>query len=84
MAARSAGRRLPRVRIPTAVLRLGSRIAPGAGGLFGLPPNLKEIVSASDGVTYWASHAKAAVELGFAPRGLETGARDAYGGAGRA
>ena len=68
VAARAAGRRLPRVRIPTAMLRLGSRIAPEAGGLFGLPPNLKEIVSASDGVTYWASHAKATAELGYAPR----------------
>ena len=34
---------------------------------------------AADGVTFWGSHAKAAAELGFAPRGLEPGARDAYG-----
>ena len=31
------------------------------------------------GVTYWASHAKATAELGFAPRDLATGARDAFG-----
>jgi dihydroflavonol-4-reductase len=79
ISARAAGRRAPRLRIPTSVLRLGARIAPGAGGLFGLPPNLREIVLAGDGVTYWGNNAKAIAELGFAPRGLEVGARDAYG-----
>jgi dihydroflavonol-4-reductase len=77
--ARAAGRRLPRLSIPTSILRLGSRLAPGAGSLFGLPPNLREIVLAGDGVTYWGNNAKAVAELGFAPRGLEVGARDAYG-----
>ena len=33
----------------------------------------------SDGVTYWASHAKATAELGYAPRDLAIGARDAFG-----
>jgi dihydroflavonol-4-reductase len=79
VAARAAGRRLPRLRVPTAFLRFGSRIAPGAGRSFGLPPNLREIVLAGDGVTYWGNNAKAVAELGFAPRGLEVGARDAYG-----
>lgn len=66
------------------MLRLAARLAPGSGALLGLAPNLAEIVSASDGVTYWGSHAKAAAELGFVPRGLDTGARDAYGRPGRA
>lgn len=79
VAARAAGRRLPRLSIPTGFLRLGARISPGAGGLFGLPPNLTEIVSASAGVTYWVSSAKAASELGYASRDLEQGARDAFG-----
>ena len=77
--ARAGGHRLPRVSVPDAVLRLGARLAPGGGGMFGLPPNLTEIVSASAGVTYWASSAKAAAELGYATRDLATGARDAYG-----
>jgi nucleoside-diphosphate-sugar epimerase len=79
IAAEAAGRRLPRIRIPNAALRLVSRVAPGSGALFGLPPNLKEVVSASDGATYWGSNAKAIAELGFAPRDLEIGANDAYG-----
>jgi dihydroflavonol-4-reductase len=79
VSARAAGRRLPRLRIPTSLLRFGSRLASGGGGMFGLPPNLPEILTASDGVTYWGNNAKAVAELGFAPRGLEVGAREAYG-----
>jgi dihydroflavonol-4-reductase len=79
ISARAAGRRPPRFAIPNAVLRLAARLGPGAGGMLGLPPNLAEVVRAADGVTLWGSHTKAAAELGFAPRALEQGARDAYG-----
>ena len=82
IAARAGGREAPRLRVPTAVLRAGSRLAPEAGGLFGLLPNIREIVRACDGVTYWGSNAKAVAELGFAPRGLAVGARDAFGSTG--
>ena len=80
IAARLAGRRPPRVSIPNAVLRLGARLAPNAGALFGLSPNLREVVSSADGVTYWGSNAKAVAELGFMPRSLEVGLRDAFSG----
>jgi nucleoside-diphosphate-sugar epimerase len=33
------------------------------------------MIRSSDGVTYWASDAKARRELGFAPRDLDTGLR---------
>lgn len=79
VSARAGGRRLTRLSVPTAVLRIGSRIAPDAGALFGLEPNLGEIVRACDGVSYWGSNAKAVAELGFDPRPLEVGARDAFG-----
>lgn len=75
----AAGHRPPRLSVPDALLRMGARLAPGGGGMFGLPPNLREIMRASGVVTYWASSAKAAAELGYATRNLETGARDAYG-----
>ena len=51
------------------------------GGRLGLPANLAEVISAADGVTYWASHAKASAELGFDPRTLEAGLRDTFGAA---
>ena len=44
-----------------------------------MPANLRETISASDGVTYWASHAKATRELGFEPRSLEQGIVDTWG-----
>jgi hypothetical protein len=40
------------------------------------PPNLAELVKAADGVTYWATDAKARRELGYSPRDLESGLRD--------
>ncbi len=79
IAAEAGSKRLPRVSIPDAVLRVGARLAPNAGGSFGLPPNLTEIMRASAGVTYWGNSAKAARDLGYVPRDLEIGARDAYG-----
>jgi nucleoside-diphosphate-sugar epimerase len=50
-------------------------IAPLVTKAMGVGPNLRELISASDGVTYWATDAKARRELGYAPRDLETGLR---------
>jgi hypothetical protein len=41
-----------------------------------LSPSFRDLVASSDGVTYWASDAKARNELGYAPRGMEQGLRD--------
>jgi dihydroflavonol-4-reductase len=75
VAARLGGHRPPDVRMPTAVLRT---LAP-AGRLVG-QPNLRELVTASAGVTYWIDSTKAGDELGFRARDIETGFRDAFGG----
>jgi hypothetical protein len=61
------------------LFRLTGRILPGGGALLGVRPNLRELISASDGVTYWGNHATATAELGYAPRDLAIGARDAFG-----
>ena len=79
IAARAGGHRPPRLTIPDAPLRLAARIVPNGGRLVGLDPNLREIMTASVGVTYWGSHDKATAELGFSPRDLASGARDAFG-----
>ena len=63
----------PRLRMPTSLLRL---LAP-AGGLIG-QPNVREVITASAGVTYWAGHDKATAELGFEPRPMEAGLRDTF------
>lgn len=68
-----AWRSPPRLSTPTWVLRAVAPIAKRFGR------NLGEIVSASAGVTYWASDAKARRELSYAPRDLETGLRETFG-----
>jgi len=76
IASRLGGHRSPRLRIPNRALRVMVPL----GRLMG-QPNLAEIVSASAGVTYLASSAKARSELGFTTRDLEAGFRDVFGGA---
>ncbi|MFL5679690.1 MAG: NAD-dependent epimerase/dehydratase family protein [Chloroflexota bacterium] len=77
IAARLAGRRLPRFGVPVPLLRFVARHGP-SGDRLGLPPNLAEIIGASDRVTYWARHDKAARELGYAPRALEAALTDTF------
>jgi nucleoside-diphosphate-sugar epimerase len=74
LAAKLNGRRPPRLRIPNGLLRT---MAP-LGRLVG-QRNLREVVSSSAGVTYWATSEKAERELGFTARDLETGFRDTFG-----
>jgi nucleoside-diphosphate-sugar epimerase len=58
-------------------------IGPLVGKAMGQPPNLRELISSADGVTFWASHEKASRELGYEPRGLEQGLRDTLEAEGR-
>lgn len=76
VAARVGGRRPPRVRVPTRLLRV---MAP-LGRVIG-QANLAEVISSSAGVTYWATHDRATRELGFAPREIDQGLRDTFGAA---
>lgn len=71
--ARLAGRRVPALPVPALAARLSAPLGPYVGPMLGFPPNLAEAVRAADGVTYWASDAKARRELGYAPRDLDTG-----------
>jgi dihydroflavonol-4-reductase len=74
--AKVLGRKPPRMTMPTAVLKASAPLGPVVGPLLGFPPNLRELISSSDGVTFWAKHDKAVAELGYQPRGLEQGLRD--------
>jgi nucleoside-diphosphate-sugar epimerase len=67
--ARISGRDVPRLRLPYALLQLGALVRPG----------LREVVTSSKGVTFWASDARAKNELGYSSRPLEAGLRDTYG-----
>jgi dihydroflavonol-4-reductase len=70
-----SGRKAPRRAMPTAVLKALTPIGPLVGKLAGQPPNLRELISSADGVTFWASYEKAGRELGYAPRGMTEGMR---------
>ena len=67
------GHRPPRLSTPTWLLRTAAPLVRRIG------PDLRELVSASASVTYWATDAKARRELGYAPRDLESGLVEVFG-----
>ena len=73
---RVGGKRAPRLVMPTWAIELSVPLGRWLGPLAGQPQNLREVVTASHDVTYWASDAKAREELGYAPRGLEAGLQE--------
>lgn len=70
-----SGRKAPKRAMPVALMKAMTPIGPLVGKLMGQPPNLRELISSADGVTFWATHEKATRELGYAPRGMEEGWR---------
>jgi len=73
--AAATGRKAPKHAMPVGLMKAMTPIGPLVGKVMGQPPNLRELISSADGVTFWASHEKASRELGYAPRGLEEGLR---------
>ena len=73
--AAATGRKAPRYAMPTALMKALTPVGPLVGKLMGQPPNLRELISSADNVTFWAGHEKASRELGYAPRGLDEGLR---------
>jgi nucleoside-diphosphate-sugar epimerase len=71
----ASGRKAPKRTLPTPVLKALTPIGPIVGKLMGQPPNLREMITSADGVTFWASYEKASRELGYAPRGMDAGMR---------
>jgi dihydroflavonol-4-reductase len=81
VAARLGGRTLPRLEIPTAMVRLGARAPARLARAMGFPDDLGEVARSAIGVTFWGSSAKAATELGYVPRDLTSGLRATFDGA---
>ena len=77
--AQHAGRKPPRLTMPTAVLKAIAPLGPVLGPAMGMPRNMKEAISASDGVTYWFRDDKARNELGYTSRDLDTGLKQTIG-----
>jgi dihydroflavonol-4-reductase len=76
------GKKPPKRTLPTGIIKAIAPAGPLVGKLMGLPPNVRELISASDGVTYWAKDDKARTRLGYAPRDLETGLRQTLAASG--
>jgi len=74
-----AGRKPPRLTMPGLAVRMSAPLGPLVGPAMGFPPNLGELRTVSDGVTYWAKDDKARRELGYSPRDLDRGLRDTLG-----
>lgn len=70
-----AGRRAPRT-VPTVLLRALAPAGRLVGPALGFPPNLRELISSSDGVTFWASGDRARRELGWTSRPLREGLQE--------
>ena len=71
-----SGRKAPSREMPASLMKMAIPIGPLVGKMMGFPPNLRELIRSSDGVTYWATDAKARRELGYAPRDFDTGLRE--------
>jgi nucleoside-diphosphate-sugar epimerase len=74
-----SGRKPPRVTMPAALMKLAIPIGALVGKLMGFPPNLRELIRTSDGVTFWMTDEKARRELGFQTRDLDTGLKQTLG-----
>lgn len=70
-----SGQKRTKLTLPPLLAKLSAPLGPVVGPLMGFPPNLKEAISASHGVTYLAKDDKARRELGYSPRDLDTGLR---------
>lgn len=79
IAARLGGRSLPRLQLPPGLVRALARTPASIARAARLPEDLGEVARAGIGVTYWASSAKAATELGYVPRDLTSGLRTMFG-----
>ncbi len=81
--ARVSGKKPPKRTMPTGLMKAMTPMGPIVGKMMNQGPNLRELISSADNVTFWAKHDKAMAELGYSPRGLEQGLRDMLEAEGR-
>jgi nucleoside-diphosphate-sugar epimerase len=81
--AKVADKKAPKRAVPTGLMKAMIPIGPVVGKIMGQRPNLRELISSADGVTFWAKHDKAMGELDYSPRNLEQGLRDTLAAEGK-
>ena len=67
------GKTAPKRDLPVGLVKAVAPFGPVLGKMLGFPPNFRELISASNDVTYWATDAKARAELGYSPRSVDEG-----------
>ncbi len=70
-----SGKRAPFAALPAFLVRAMVPVGKHVGPLLGFPPNLRELLTSSHGVTFWACSDKAQRELGWTHRSLDEGLR---------
>ena len=73
--ARVAGKRAPFAALPSVMVKAIAPVGRFVGPLLGFPPNLREVLTSSHDVTFWARSDKAQRELGWTYRPLDEGLR---------
>jgi len=81
--AKVSGKKAPKRELPVTLMKVMTPIGPVVGKLMDQGPNLGELISSADGVTFWAKHDKAIEKLDYSPRGLEQGLHDMLEAEGR-
>jgi dihydroflavonol-4-reductase len=71
-----SGHRPPKRELPLWLIKASVPIWGLVARPFNLPPNLRELIKAGAGVTYWATDDKARTELGYSPRNLDEGLKE--------
>jgi dihydroflavonol-4-reductase len=71
--AAETGKKAPKHAVPTGLMKMMTPFGALVGKMMNQPPNLRELISSADGVTFWANHEKATRDLGYQPRGLQEG-----------
>jgi dihydroflavonol-4-reductase len=74
--AKIMNRKPQRFSLPVGMMKASIPVARFINPLMGFPPNMREMISAANNVTYWARCDKARDELGYSPRSLDQGLRD--------
>jgi nucleoside-diphosphate-sugar epimerase len=69
-------KKAPKRAMPTGLMKAMTPLGPVVGKVMNQGPNLRELISSADNVTFWAKHDKAMANLGYSPRGLDQGLRD--------
>jgi dihydroflavonol-4-reductase len=62
--------------VPPMLLKAIAPMGRVLGPAMGFGPNMREMITSAEGVTFWAKDDKARRELGYAPRTLEQGLKD--------